>query len=246
MAALYKITKALAGGFKNGDIPMKDADGVVITSVEKQSKLWKTHFDTTINKEAHREVEDIPERDEDLLVNMDPPTANEVKSAIYNKKSAKAPGADGVRTEMLKTGGDIITETLTEILKEINGRRRNTRRLEDRTYRSTAKERKPEPLQKLERDHTTVHHQQSIQQSVAKRPNATQRTGRIQERKILRRTHIHPITDSRTMPGIENTVVCKLHRLSKGFRYHLRRVPLVSITTLRNSLQDSDHHKDAV
>ena len=29
MATLYKITKALAGGFKNCDIPMKDADGVV-------------------------------------------------------------------------------------------------------------------------------------------------------------------------------------------------------------------------
>ena len=32
------------------------------------------------------------------------------------------------------------------------------------------------------------------------RPNATQRTGRIQERKILPRTHIHPTTDSRSIP----------------------------------------------
>ena len=91
------------------------------------------------------------------------------------------------------------------------GRRRNTRRLEERTYRETAKEMKPKPLQKLERDHTIVHHQQSIQQSDPKqniyspRPNATQRTGRIQERKILRRTHIHPTTYSRTVPGMENT-----------------------------------------
>ena len=119
MATLYKITKALAGGFKNCDIPMKDADGVVITSVEEQTQLWKTHFETILNKEAPREVEDIPERDEDLLVNMDPPTANEVKSAIDNMKSGKAPGADGVSAEMLKAGGDVITETLTQIFKEI-------------------------------------------------------------------------------------------------------------------------------
>ena len=94
-------------------------DGVVITSVEKQTQLWKTHFETILNKEAPREVEDIPERDEDLLVNMDPPTANEVKSAIDNMKSGKAPGADGVSAEMLKAGGDVITETLPEIFKEI-------------------------------------------------------------------------------------------------------------------------------
>ena len=119
MATLYKITKALAGRFKNCDIPMKDADGVVITSVEEQTQLWKTHFETILNKEAPREVEDIPERYEDLLVNMDPPTANEVKSAIDNMKSGKAPGADGVSAEMLKAGGGVITETFPEIFKEI-------------------------------------------------------------------------------------------------------------------------------
>ena len=95
IATLYKITKALAGGFTNCDIPMKDAEGEVITSVEEQTQLWKTHFETILNKEAPGEVEYIPESDEDLLVNMDPPTANEVKLAIDNMKSGKAPGADG-------------------------------------------------------------------------------------------------------------------------------------------------------
>ena len=50
MATLYDITKALAGGFKNCDIPMKDADGVVITSVEEQTELWKIHFETILPK----------------------------------------------------------------------------------------------------------------------------------------------------------------------------------------------------
>ena len=71
------------------------------------------------HKESPKEVEDITERDEDLLVNMDTPTANEVKSAIDNMKSGKAPGADGITAEMLKAGGDVITETPTEIFREI-------------------------------------------------------------------------------------------------------------------------------
>ena len=57
-----------------------------------------------LNKEAPREVEDILERDEDLFVNMDPPTANEVKSAICNMKSGQTPGGDAVSAEMLKAG----------------------------------------------------------------------------------------------------------------------------------------------
>ena len=79
------------------------------------------------------------------------------------------------------------------------------------------------PMQKLESDQTTVNHQQSIQQSDSKPniyspwPDATQRTGRIQERKILRITYIHATTDSRTMPGMKNTVLCKLYRLWKAF-----------------------------
>ena len=94
---------------------MKDAYGVVITNVEKQIQLWKTHVETILNKEAPREVEDIHERDEYLLVNMEPPTANEVKAA----QAGKASGADGVSEKMLKAGGDVITETLTEIFKEM-------------------------------------------------------------------------------------------------------------------------------
>ena len=50
---------------------------------------------------------------------MDPPTANEVKSTIDNMHSGTAPSADDVSAEMLKARGDIITETLTEIFKEI-------------------------------------------------------------------------------------------------------------------------------
>ena len=116
MASLYMLTKALAGGFKNCDIPMKDADGPLITSVDKHTQLWKTHFETILNKQAPREVEDIPERDEDLLVNQ-PTNCKRSESSNRQNEVREASGADGVSTEMLKAGGDVITETLTDIFK---------------------------------------------------------------------------------------------------------------------------------
>ena len=38
---------------------------MMITSVEKQTKLWKTHIDTILNKEAPREVEGMPEKEDE-------------------------------------------------------------------------------------------------------------------------------------------------------------------------------------
>ena len=64
---------------------------------------------------------------------------------------------------MLKAGGDIITETLMYRDFQGNiGRRSISRRLEDRVYSYTAKEKKPTPLlHQLEKGHTNVNHQQS-------------------------------------------------------------------------------------
>ena len=119
MATLYKITKTLTGGFKNSDVPVKDVDGNVVTCEAKQTQRWKTHFETILNKEAPRNQAEIPESKEDLKVNTDPPSAEEVRKAIRTMKSGKAPGADGVSAEMLKAGGEVTMGALTEIFEGI-------------------------------------------------------------------------------------------------------------------------------
>ena len=119
MATLYKITETLTGGFKNSDIPVKDVDGNVVTCEVKQTQRWKTHFETILNKEAPRNQAEIPESKEDLKVNTDPPSAEEVRNAIRTMKSGKAPGADCVSAEMLKDGGEVTMGALTEIFEGI-------------------------------------------------------------------------------------------------------------------------------
>ena len=42
MPTLYKITKSIAGGFKNNYVPVKDTDGNVITDIAEQMQRWKT------------------------------------------------------------------------------------------------------------------------------------------------------------------------------------------------------------
>ena len=74
---------------------------------------------TILNKEAPRNQAEIPESKEDLKVNTDPPSAEEVRKSIRTTKSGKAPGADRVSAEMLKAGGEVTMGALTEIFEGI-------------------------------------------------------------------------------------------------------------------------------
>ena len=124
MATLYKITKALAGGFRNCDIPMKDADGVLIMSVEEQTQLWKTHFETILNIEAPKEVEDIPERNckRSEISNRQHEVMESARSRWHKCRDAESGRRRHHRNPYRDFQGNM-------------GRRRNTRRLENRTYR---------------------------------------------------------------------------------------------------------------
>ena len=94
-------------------------DGNVVTFEAKQTQRWKTYFEAILNKEEPRNQAEIPESKEDLKVNTDPPSAEEVRKAIRTMKSGKAPGADCVSAEMLKAGGEVTMGALTEIFEGI-------------------------------------------------------------------------------------------------------------------------------
>ena len=85
-------------------------DGNVVTCEAKQTQRWKTHFETILNKEAPRNQAEIPENKENLKVNTDPPSAEEVRKAIRTIKSGKALDADCVSAEMLKATMGALTE----------------------------------------------------------------------------------------------------------------------------------------
>ena len=100
MKSLYQITKKLKGDTgPNQNLPLKDADGKIIT-VEKER--WKEHFQQVFNRADPPRLADIPEAAEDLEINLDQITEAEVREAIKAQKNEKAPGSDSVCAEMLK------------------------------------------------------------------------------------------------------------------------------------------------
>ena len=84
--------------FRIGDVPVKDdVNKNVVTGVAEQTKRWKSQFETILTKEVPNNTPDIPVSDEDLAINTNPPSAEEVRKAVSSMKSGKAPGTPGMR-----------------------------------------------------------------------------------------------------------------------------------------------------
>ena len=130
LKTLYRITKTLSGGLKNSDVPVKDTNGNLISSKTGKLECWKEHFQTILNRPEPTETTQIPEAEEDMDVNTDQPTLEEVKMAIKVMKNGKSPGSDGVTAEMLKVEDTVTPRLLTDLQRHL-GNRKHTRGLEN-------------------------------------------------------------------------------------------------------------------
>ena len=116
---LYKITKVLSGSYSSCNWPVKDSSGNIIPGEKEKVKRWKEHFETVLNRPDPVQAPDIAAADEPLDINTDPPTLEEVKTAIKAMKSGKAGGLDGITADMLKAEEVETPVILQSILENI-------------------------------------------------------------------------------------------------------------------------------
>ena len=116
---LYKITKVLSGSYSSCNRPVKDSSGNIIPGEKEKVKRWKEHFETVLNRPDPDHAPDIAAADEPLDINTDPPTLEEVKTAIKAMKSGKAGGLDGITADMLKAEEVETPVILQSILENI-------------------------------------------------------------------------------------------------------------------------------
>ena len=75
---------------------MKDENGRVSSRVEDNLKRWQEHFHSILNRPEPENTAPIPKATQDIDINTDPPSIQEIKKAISKMKNGKAPGADGI------------------------------------------------------------------------------------------------------------------------------------------------------
>ena len=112
MKTLYSITQTLSGKFGKSERPVKDKHGKAIAGKEEQKNRWREHFEEILNRPSPANPPDILPAEADLPVECGTPTKQEIKKAIRQMKSGKAPGPDNIPAEALKVDVEETTELL--------------------------------------------------------------------------------------------------------------------------------------
>ncbi len=95
---------------------IKDKAGKVLTSMEKQLRRWREHFEEVFNQpsEPIDDAENAP-----LRIRMEPPSKAKIVQALKEVKNNKAAGVDGIPTEILKADWNVTTDVLMLLSNDI-------------------------------------------------------------------------------------------------------------------------------
>lgn len=114
---LYKKVRELTRKFKPKIITIEDKDGKVIWEEQKILERWKQYCEELYSEKRDQtnevQMDDMQhEKEPDVLL-------SEIKEAIRDLKTNKAPGADGITAEVIKELGDNGAKILQDICNKI-------------------------------------------------------------------------------------------------------------------------------
>jgi len=90
----------------------------LVTTDEDIAKEWEKYFNELLNCEEPNELFtfDLGNiKDQECLE----PTLEEIDLQIKNLKNNKAPGEDGLQAELLKNGGEDVTQWIWQVIKKV-------------------------------------------------------------------------------------------------------------------------------
>ena len=115
---LFAWLKAIYGPKSNAVAPVRSAGGSkLLTDLQDIRARWKEHFNTLLNQEgsAHpdpcQQLKRKPTRNE-LCGEI---TIEELKKALKPTASGKAPGLDGISSDIFTNGGEKMCEALLDL-----------------------------------------------------------------------------------------------------------------------------------
>ena len=119
MKGFYNGLKEVWGPKKKGPVQLKSADGMETFSDSKRVVArWSEHFQKLLNVPGdidHEALDNIPQRITKTSFD-EIPTMAEMARTITGLKAGKAPGEDGIPSEVRKHGGDNMFSRLHQLI----------------------------------------------------------------------------------------------------------------------------------
>lgn len=117
---VYKITKIVSGKHRRTtEAPIVDKKGQLLTTESQQEARWAEHFQEVLNRPPPTTEPNIQHAENDLDISIEPPTKEEIVSAIKSQKNGKAPGQDNLNAELFKADPDLASKILQPLFKTI-------------------------------------------------------------------------------------------------------------------------------
>ena len=117
---VYKVAKQIVR--KNKDVVgvtcVRDKQGQLVTEEANIKMVWKGYFEELLNEEFDWKKENL-EQVSEVFGECEEITFEDVKAAIMEAKSGKAPGPSGVVGEMLKAAGNVGIQWMTDLCNAV-------------------------------------------------------------------------------------------------------------------------------
>ena len=115
----YSGLKTVYGPPSSAMTPVRAAEGTLLTEKKQILERWTAHFSQLLNRPScvdEQALLNMPQRP--LIPALDEgPTIEETVKAINQLQTGKAPGPDGIPSEIYKMGGQALAEQLTRLFQ---------------------------------------------------------------------------------------------------------------------------------
>ena len=115
----YSLIKSLGAHRPGVSEVIKESGGQVITSHFKRIDRWAEHFSAQFTVPPPSSAPSFDNRVDPWPIDDQPPTKDEIHSAIRSLRSHKSPGADGITSELFKFRGNVLLDHLIQLFRVI-------------------------------------------------------------------------------------------------------------------------------
>lgn len=115
----YREIRFIKQGYRPKCSFCKDTEGKILSNPDDIMTRWRDHFKLLLNPDNEESEEEEDSRQQILVEReseVEPPSIDEIQTAIQKLKSGKSPGKDNLSAEFFRAGGTQMIQTMHRLI----------------------------------------------------------------------------------------------------------------------------------